>query len=98
MEGIEPIRAIILEARALRELEPQISKAGFAFVKNGTSKKAVAFDVQYDFRRTFCRGKKLICLKTFDSRQGVEIVGLGDREHIVRDRVDAKLTLEEVLH
>ena len=58
----------------------------------------MTFDVQYHFRLAFCCSEKLVRLKTLDSRQGVKRVRLCHREHIVRNGIDAKLTLEEVLH
>src|SRR6266496_892970 len=98
MEGVQTIRAIILEARILRELQPQIGKAGLAFIENGSTKKGMTFDVQYDFRLAFSCGEKLIRLKTFDCCQGIERIRLCHRDHIVRNRIDAELPLEEILH
>ena len=58
----------------------------------------MAFDVQYHFRLTFCCSEKLIRLKTLDRREGVKRIRLCYRDHIVWNGIDAKLTLEEVLH
>ena len=58
----------------------------------------MAFDVQYHFRLAFSCGEKLVRLKALDGRQGIKRVRLCHREHIVRNRIDAELTLEEVLH
>src|SRR4030095_1148184 len=75
-----------------------MSKAGLAFIKNGSAKKPVTFDVQYYFRRTFCRSEKLIRLKTLNACQSEERVRFGQAEDVVWNRINAKLTLEEVLH
>ena len=58
----------------------------------------MAFDVQYHFRLTFCCSEKLVRLKTLDRREGVKRIRLCHRDHIVRNWIDAKLPLEEVLH
>ena len=58
----------------------------------------MTFDVQYHFRLAFSCGEKLIRLKALDGRQGIKRVRLCHREHIVRNRIDAELPLEEVLH
>jgi hypothetical protein len=63
MEGVETIRAVVLKTCALRELQPQISKAGLAFIKNGSPEKCVTLNVQYHFRQTFCCGEELVSLK-----------------------------------
>ena len=58
----------------------------------------MAFDVQYDFRLTFCCREKLVCLKTFDRRESVKGIRLCHRDHIVRNRINAELPLVEILH
>ena len=58
----------------------------------------MTFDVQHHFRLAFSCGEKLIRLETFDRREGVKRIRLCHRDHIVRNGIDAELTLEEVLH
>src|SRR5678815_403116 len=98
MERVETIRPIILETRPPGELQSQVSKASLALIKDRSAKKAMAFDVQYNFRLTFCCSEKLVCLKTLDRSDGIKRICLRYRDYIIRNRIHAKLTLEEVLH
>src|SRR6202040_2823310 len=98
VKGIEADGAVILKARSVGKCSLQIGKSGFAFVENGSAEKRVALNIQDHFRQTLGLVEELVRLKTHDSRQGVERVGLGNRDHIVWNRIDAKLTLVEILH
>ena len=98
MKGIETDGAVILKARAVGKCSLQIGKAAFAFVENGSAKKRVALNVQDHFRQTFGLVEEIVRLKTRDSRQGIERVRLRDCDHVVRNRIDTKLTLVEILH
>src|ERR1051326_923274 len=98
MKRIQTIGAIILKPRTLRELQPQIRETSFAFIKYGSAKECMPFDIQYDFRRTFRGREEVIRLKALDGCQCVKRIRLGHRDHIVGNRVDAKFTLIKVLH
>src|SRR4029453_11687138 len=98
MERIESGAAIVLKTRVLRELSPQLSKAGFAFVENRSPKKGMPLNVQYDFRQTFRCLEKLVRLKTRNPGESVNWIRLRQRNHIVRNGIDAKFRLVEILH
>src|SRR4029450_7548538 len=98
MERIESGAAIILKTRVLRELSPQLSKARFAFVENRSPKKGMTLDVQYNFWQTLRLLEKLVRLKTRNPGEGVNWIRLRQRNHIVRNGIDAKFPLVEILH
>ena len=58
----------------------------------------MTLNVQYHFRQTFRCREELVRLKTRDSCQGEKRVDLGQRDDVVRDRIDTKLSRIEVLH
>src|SRR5437762_6143045 len=98
MKSIEASRAIILKTRTLRELQPQVSEAGFAFIENWPAEKRVTFDVQYDFRQALCCREKLVRLKARDSRQRIKGIRFRQCDDVVRNRVDTKFPLVKILH
>ena len=75
MECVETLGAIILETRVLGKLEPQICEAGLTLIKDGTAKKAVALDVQYDFGRAFCGGEEVVGVGQAAARRGAQCPG-----------------------
>src|SRR5436190_7751950 len=72
MKGIEPSSAIILKTRVLGELQPQVSKTGFAFVENRPTKKRVTFDIQCDVRQAFCCIEEIVRLEPRGRCEGVK--------------------------
>src|SRR6266404_4023332 len=98
MERVETLRAVILDTRTFRELEPQIGKAGLAFVKYRPAKERVPFDVEYHFRLAFRSGEEIVCLKKLDPGEGKNRVYFCHRDHIVWNRINPKFSLEEILH
>src|SRR5215831_19916498 len=98
MKRVEPLRAIILDTRILRKFQPQIGKAGFAFVKYWRAKDRLAFDVEHHFRLTFGSRKEIVRLETLDPGESEIRIYFGHCDHIVRDGINSKLALEEVLH
>src|SRR5437667_6131756 len=98
MNVIETDGTVILKARAVGKCSLQIGKSAFAFVENWSAKKRVALNVQDHFRQAFGLVEELVCLKTHDSCQGIKRVRLRDCDHVVRNRIDTKLALVEILH
>src|SRR6266436_639501 len=98
MEGVETSGAVILKTPPLRVLELQIGKAGLAFVKNRSTEEPVALNVQHNFRQTLCCGEELVRLKTRNARDGEKRVCFRQCDHIVWNRINAKLARIEVLH
>src|SRR4029077_5051803 len=98
MEGIKTVSAIVLDTRPFWEFYPQIGKAGFAFVKYRPAKERVPFDVEYHFRLTFRGREEIVRLKTLNPGERENRINLRHCDHIVRNRIDPKLALEEVLH
>src|SRR5262245_25936097 len=58
----------------------------------------MAFDVEHHLRLAFRRGKEIVCLKTLDAGESENRVYLRECDHIVWNRIDPKLALEEILH
>src|ERR1700752_3916305 len=98
MERVETLRAVILDTRVFRKLEPQIRKSGFAFVKYRPAKERVPFDVEYHFRLAFRSGEEIVCLKTLDPGQREKRIYFCQRYDIVWNRINPKFSLEKVLH
>src|SRR5215471_9994386 len=98
MKRVETLCAIILDTRILRKFQPQIRKAGFAFVKYWRAKDRLAFDVEYHFRLTFRSREEIVRLKALNPGKSEVRVNLCHCDYIVRNRINSKLALEEVLH
>src|SRR6266436_3728221 len=98
MESIKTSGAIIFKAGAVRELQPQVSEAGFAFIENWPAEEGVTLNVQYYFRQAFRCREKLVRLKAHDPRQRVKRVGFCQRDNVVGLRVDSKFPLIKILH
>src|SRR5438067_5519248 len=98
MESIETSGAIIFKAGALRELQPQVSEAGFALIENWPAEECVTLNVQYYFRQAFCCRKKLVRLKAHDPCQRVKRVRLRQGDDVIRVRIDSKFPLIKILH
>src|SRR5438046_4287425 len=98
MKGIEPSSAIILKTRVLGELQPQVSKTGFAFVENRPTKKRVTFDIQCDVRQAFCCIEEIVRLETRGRCEAVKWIFFCHGDDVVRNRIDSKFLQEEVMH
>src|SRR5947207_14973481 len=98
MKGIEPSSAIILKTRVLGELQPQVSKTGFAFVENRPTKKSVTLDIQCDVRQVFCCIEEIVRLETCGRCEGEKWIFFCHGDDVVWYRLDSKFLQVELIN
>ena len=58
----------------------------------------MALNVQHHFRLTFCGGEEIVRLKTLDPGESKKRICLCYCDDVVRNGINPKLSLEEILH
>src|SRR5205807_9781456 len=98
MEGIDPPRAVVFKAGITREIAMQIRNSGFTFVENRAIENRRPFHIQHYFREALRCIEEAIGLETRDGGQRVNRISFGNRNDIVRLRINSELALIKILH
>ena len=98
MEGIDPPGAVVFKTGIAREIAMQIGNSGLTFIENRTIENRRPFHIEHDFREALGRIEEAISLETCDGGQRVNRIGFGNRNDIVRLRINPEFALIKILH
>ena len=98
MEGIDPPGAVVFKTGIARKIAMQIRDSGFTFIENWTVKDRGPFHVEHHFGQALGCIEETIGLESGDGGQRINGIGFGNRNNIVRLRINPELTLIKILH